>query len=219
MERTDNIAVLFDFDGVIMDTEKQYSTFWNKVGRNYLGLTDLEVLVKGQTLTYIYQKFFPKKIREQDEITIALNRFEETMDYEYVPGVLDFVNELHKQGIQTAVVTSSNVRKMESVYKIHPQLPALFDHILTAEAFEHSKPAPDCFIAGMKVCESIPETTYVFEDSINGLKAGLASGATVVGMTTTNPCNVVEPLCHYVLNDFTGFTLAQMLQIRKTTSK
>ena len=54
MDTMKNWAVLFDFDGVIMDTEKQYSDFWNRIGRDYLGLTDLEVLVKGQTLSYIF---------------------------------------------------------------------------------------------------------------------------------------------------------------------
>lgn len=215
MNVNDNVAVLFDFDGVIMDTEKQYSLFWNKVGRNYLGLTDLEVLVKGQTLTYIFRTFFPKKIREQEEITIALNRYEENMTYEYVPGVLDFVAELRKNGVRTAIVTSSNEQKMQSVYNAHPEVMTLFDHILTAEMFKHSKPAPDCFLQGMRVCRSAPKTTFVFEDSVNGLKAGLASGATVIGVATTNPREVVKPLCHYVIDDFTGFSLQQMLEINK----
>ena len=70
MDTMKNWAVLFDFDGVIMDTEKQYSDFWNRIGRDYLGLTDLEVLVKGQTLSYIFSTFFRGKIREREEIAL-----------------------------------------------------------------------------------------------------------------------------------------------------
>lgn len=55
---TSKIAVLFDFDGVVMDTESQYSVFWHKMGVDYLGISDLEDRVKGQTLKYIYDMFF-----------------------------------------------------------------------------------------------------------------------------------------------------------------
>ena len=44
-------AVLFDFDGVIVDTEGQYSLFWNKIGQDYLGDPAFGDRVKGQTLT------------------------------------------------------------------------------------------------------------------------------------------------------------------------
>ena len=50
MTETKNIAVLFDFDGVVVDTETQYSIFWHKMGVDYLGMEDLESRVKGQTL-------------------------------------------------------------------------------------------------------------------------------------------------------------------------
>lgn len=62
------IAVLFDFDGVVMDTEKQYSIFWHKVGVDYLSIDNLELLIKGQTLTYIHDKFFPGKEQEQKRL-------------------------------------------------------------------------------------------------------------------------------------------------------
>lgn len=217
MDTMKNWAVLFDFDGVIMDTEKQYSAFWNRIGRNYLGLTDLEVLVKGQTLSYIFSTFFRGKIREREEISKALNRFELEMDYEYVPGVTDFVEELKRNGVPTAVVTSSNELKMAAVYNSHPEVRTLFGPVLTADMFTASKPDPQCFLLGMKTCGSTPESTFVFEDSVNGLNAGMALGATVVGLTTTNPRKTVEPLCHYVIEDFKGFTLEKMLEIRKSS--
>ena len=49
MDNNRNRAVLFDFDGVVVDTETQYSVFWNKIGRKYLDMDDLEVRIKGQT--------------------------------------------------------------------------------------------------------------------------------------------------------------------------
>ena len=208
-------AVLFDFDGVIMDTERQYSLFWSRIGKEFLQMDDLDVRIKGQTLAYIFDTFFAGQAEKRAEITDALNRFERGMDYEYVPGVLDFVRSLTDKGVATAVVTSSNELKMAAVYKAHPEVKPMFGHILTADMFTRSKPAPDCYLLGMKVCGSTPETTLVFEDSVNGLKAGMAAGATVVGLATTHPREVVEPLCHYVIEDFKGFTLEKLNDVRQ----
>lgn len=215
MDTTKTIAVLFDFDGVIMDTETQYSIFWHKVGVDYLGMEDLESRVKGQTLVYIYDNFFAGKTAEQEEITAALNRFEQEMSYDYIPGVLDFIADLRSHDVKMAVVTSSNDQKMSAVYRAHPEVKTMFDRILTAEMFAHSKPAPDCFLLGMEIFGTTPETTYVFEDSFNGLKAGMASEATVVGLATTNSREDIAPLCHYVLDDFEGFTYDKLTQLHK----
>lgn len=215
MDTTKNIAVLFDFDGVVVDTETQYSIFWHKAGVDYLGMNDLENRVKGQTLVYIYDTFFPGKTREQEEITAALNRFEQEMSYDYIPGVLDFIADLRSHDTRLAVVTSSNDQKMAAVYRAHPEVKTLFDRILTAEMFTRSKPAPDCFLLGMDVFGTTPDTTYVFEDSFNGLKAGMASDAVVIGLATTNSREEIAPLCHHILDDFQGFTYDKMLQVHK----
>ena len=206
MAETKNIAVLFDFDGVVVDTETQYSVFWHKMGVDYLGMEDLESRVKGQTLMYIYDTFFPGMTKEREEITVGLDRFEQDMSYDFIPGVEEFIADLHRNGVKMAVVTSSNDKKMEAVYRAKPEIKSMF----TA-----SKPAPDCFLLGMEVFDTTPETTYVFEDSFNGLKAGMASGATVIGLATTNSREEITPLCHYVLDDFQGFTYDKLTELHK----
>ena len=58
MNTTKTIAALFDFDGVIMDTETQYTVFWDEQGRKYLNEEDFGRRIKGQTLLQIYEKYF-----------------------------------------------------------------------------------------------------------------------------------------------------------------
>lgn len=60
------------------------------MGVDYLGMEDLESRVKGQTLVYIYNTFFPGMIKEQEEITAGLDRFEQEMTFEFIPGVESF---------------------------------------------------------------------------------------------------------------------------------
>ena len=167
-------------------------------------------MIKGQTLRQIYDRYFAGMEKEQEEITEALNRFEAQMKYEYVPGVVGFMRELHTQGVKIAIVTSSNELKMANVYAVHPELKELVDRILTAEMFTRSKPAPDCFLLGAEVFDTVPENCVVFEDSFHGLEAGNAAGMTVVGLSTTNPAEVIRDKCKLVIPDFTSFGYEKM---------
>ena len=218
MDNTLCRAVLFDFDGVIVDTEGQYSLFWNKIGEDYLGDPGFGDRVKGQTLTYIYDKFFPDPL-VRPALTDALVRYEEQMTYDYVPGILDFLADLRRHDVRMAVVTSSNEQKMAAVYRHRPEIPALFDRILTAEHFRRSKPDPDCYQLGMRTLGTTPADTCVFEDSFNGLKAGMASGALVIGVATTNPREAIAPLSHRVIDDFRGFTYENLCDTLSNTNR
>ena len=198
------MIVLFDFDGVIADTESQYTYFWNKQGKDYLGLENFGHTIKGQTLVQIFDKYFNGMVKEQEEIVPNLNAFEENMSYDYIPGALEFMQELKAKGIRTAIVTSSNDIKMSKAYASHPELLELVDAVLTSEHFSKSKPDPECFLKGMDVLGGIPEETIVFEDSFHGIAAGRASGAFVVGLATTNKSEALAPLCDMVIDDFTS---------------
>lgn len=215
MDTTKTIAALFDFDGVIMDTETQYSVFWNEQGRKYLNEEDFGRSIKGQTLTQIYDKYFSGMTEVQQEITNGLNVYEKEMSYDYIPGVEAFLADLRKQGARIAVVTSSNEEKMQNVYNAHPEFKGMVDRILTGEMFAHSKPAPDCFLLGMEIFGISPENTYVFEDSFHGLQAGMTSGATVIGLATTNSREAIAGKAHYIMDDFTGMTYEKLLTITK----
>lgn len=214
MDLTKCVAALFDFDGVVMDTESQYSIFWNEVGKKYHPeYEEFGRIIKGQTLQQIYARYFAGMEKEQAEITEGLDRFEAEMKYEYVPGVVGFMRELHAHGVKIAIVTSSNERKMASVYAVHPELKELVDRILTAEMFARSKPAPDCFLLGAEVFGTTAENCVVFEDSFHGLEAGNAAGMAVVGLSTTNPAEAIAGKCARVIPDFTAFGYADMLAL------
>ena len=104
MDKTKCVAALFDFDGVVMDTESQYSIFWNEVGKKYHPeYEEFGKIIKGQTLRQIYDRYFQGMENEQVEITEGLNRFETEMRYEYVPGVAEFNPKFfHKKGALAA---------------------------------------------------------------------------------------------------------------------
>lgn len=206
MDTTKTIAALFDFDGVIMDTETQYTVFWEQRGLKYLNEVNFGRSIKGQTLAQIYEKYFADLPEARREISADLSVFEKEMSYEYIPGVESFIADLRHNGVKVAVVTSSNEEKMQNVYNAHPEFKGMVDRILTGEMFARSKPAPDCFLMGMELFGATPENTYVFEDSFHGLQAGMDSGATVIGLATTNTREAIASKAHSVIDDFVEMT-------------
>ena len=197
-------AALFDLDGVVFDTEPQYTVFWGAQCREFHPEhPGLEHEIKGQTLDQIYDAWFNGNLKViRPLLTDRLNAYEAQMDYRYVKGFEKFISDLREQNVKTAVVTSSNQQKMESVYRQHPEFKDLFDVILTSEDFEYSKPHPDCYLKAAARFGALPEECIVFEDSFNGLKSGRAAGMTVIGLATTNLAEEITPLCDQVINDY-----------------
>ena len=204
-------AALFDLDGVVFDTEPQYTIFWGNQCREFhpehLGL---EHEIKGQTLEQIFEAWFDGPLVSQRPlITERLNRYEQEMDYVYVKGFEQTMGLLRSHGVKTAVVTSSNRVKMENVYRRHPEFKGFFDAILTSEDFEHSKPHPDCYLKAAARFGVEPADCTVFEDSFNGLRAGRAAGMIVVGLATTNAPERIAPLCDVVVKDFSEYNVTR----------
>ena len=194
-------ALLFDFDGVVADSEKYYTGFWNGIGKTYLGREDFGLEIKGCTLVSIFDKFFPRIVWK--ELERKLDEQEAAMSYEYIPGVCEFVKMARARSYKTAIVTSSNLHKMQSVFSQHPELPAIFDRVFTSEDFTESKPSPHCYLKAMAFFGTEAQDSTVFEDSVNGLISGRNSGAKVVGLSTTNPADIVAQYSDIVVPDFT----------------
>ena len=209
-------AALFDLDGVVFDTEPQYTVFWGMICRQYHPEhPGLEHEIKGSTLTQIYDRWFSGPLAsERASITARLDDYEQQMHYDYIAGFEALVADLHRHGVKTAVVTSSNIPKMESVYRYQPRFKELFDAILTSEDFSRSKPDPDCYLKAAARFNVSPEECIVFEDSFNGLKSGRAAGMRVVGLATTNSAEAIAPYSDIQISDYNGVDTAFLLNFQ-----
>jgi HAD superfamily hydrolase (TIGR01509 family) len=205
-------AALFDLDGVVFDTEPQYSIFWGSQCRLYHPEhPGLEHEIKGQTLTQIYDQWFSGPLlKEQPIITQRLNDYEAQMHYDYIDGFEQLIADLHAHGVKTAVVTSSNLPKMQAVYRYQPKFRELFDAILTSEDFERSKPDPDCYLKAAARLGAQTSECIVFEDSFNGLRSGRAAQMAVVGLATTNPVDAIRELSDIQISDYRNMDFNQL---------
>ena len=211
MNKEKPIVALFDFDGVVVDTEPQYTLFWDEKGKKYHPeIPNFGHHIKGQTLIQIYKQFFREPEGLQDEITRQLLDYELTMHFEYIDGVVDFMKELREKGVKLAIVTSSNDAKMANAYREHPELKTMVDCIVTADRVTHSKPHPECFLLGAEMLGVEKDNCIVFEDSFHGIEAGNRAGMKVIGLATTNSAEAIAAKCALVIPDFTDFTFEKM---------
>lgn len=202
-------AALFDLDGVLIDSERLYTVFWDEIERIYpTGIPDFSVTIKGTTLPEILSLYPTEEIRA--DITRRLHEFQDNMDFPLLPGAIEFLDFLHGAGIPVALVTSSDSRKMERLFAKVPQLKDRFDVIVDASRVTRSKPDPQGYLIAAADCGADPADCIVFEDSFNGLKAGRASGARVIALATTHPAEKLAPFADMVVNSLAELTEADL---------
>ncbi len=206
--------MLFDLDGVLLDSEGQYSIFWEQMDHEYpTGIQQFASFIKGFHLARILNYFENEDVRQQ--VLDKLLEFERHMNYEFFPGALEFVKELRSAGIPMAIVTSSDHKKMQALYSQYPEFPTLFDKIVTGDMVTKAKPDPDCFLMGARQLGVDIKDCIVFEDSRNGLIAGRESGALVIGISTTLDRDTVGQLSDLTLNAVEELTVERMLEIQR----
>ena len=208
-------GVLFDLDGVVVDSESIYTQFWSDIDKLYpTGVENFAIAIKGNTLQRILADYFPDNDVKQD-ILERIKDFEINMRYKPFAEAIRFINELKRNQFRIAIVTSSSQKKMDNLYAQNPGFREMFDAVVTGDMVSHSKPDPEPYLLGAKAIGVAPESCYVFEDSISGIKSGIRAGATVIGLATTLPYDKIDGKAHLTINDFTGFHVGDMLSVEK----
>jgi HAD superfamily hydrolase (TIGR01509 family) len=205
-------CALFDLDGVLLDSEGIYSEFWTEIDRLYpTGIENFAQVIKGNTLDNILNSYFPRP-EMQAHISALLEAHEHTMVYRLFDSVPAFLQSLKQRGIPMAIVTSSNQDKMRSVYNCLPGFKDIFDAILTADDVTRSKPDPQGYLRAAAKLGFSPRNCIVFEDSIAGVQAGAAAGASVVGITTTNPAHRLTA-ADKIIDSFDNITVEDLIAL------
>ena len=201
------IYVLFDLDGVVIDTEPQYEIIWKVIGEKYRpDIKGLENIIKGTIMPDILSAYFSHLSEEEISRLIEMHdEFERNMTYPEIPGAISFIRSLKNAGIPTGLVTSSGDEKVMAVSKQY-HFDELFDTVVTAQRIKEGKPNPMCYLLAAEDLGANPSDCFVFEDSFAGIQAGAAAGMKVIGLSTTNPKESLQDKVIQVIPDFRGFT-------------
>lgn len=205
-------GALFDLDGVLIDSEKCYTLFWEEIEKTYpTGIPNYAYAIKGMNLETIIKNYDSQAVR--DDIVAKLMQFQNEIVYEPYDPQFKFLNELKDAGVPRALVTSSDNRKMDALFRQLPQLRTLFDYIIDGSQVERSKPDPQGYLIAADHIGVEPSLCCVFEDSLQGLKAGRAAGGKLVGVATTYPRDIVGPLCDVVVDSIAEMSLERFLAL------
>lgn len=207
-----NKGFLFDLDGVLIDSEKEYSKIWAQVNSEYpSGTANLESVIKGCTLDKILADHYPDK-EIQKKVVARLYELEGKMSYVYLPGARNLLEKLRQRGLPAVLVTSSNDDKMAHLDDEIPEIRSYFSFIVTANLIKKSKPDPEGYLLGASKISCRPSDCVVFEDSIQGVKAGQRAGAYVVGVAGTNSRDKLEPYSDIVVDSLEEIDLDSLLK-------
>lgn len=189
-------AVLFDLDGVLIDSEGLYTQFWDETEKLYpTGIEDFAHAIKGTTLDSIMSLFKPE---ERNDIMARILDFDSNLVYPMFPGALEFLDQLDGRGIPAALVTSSNPEKMAQLQRQYPDFLDRFGAVINGSMVSRGKPDPEGYLLAAKLLGKDPEECVVVEDSLQGVRAGRAAGCEVWALTTTLGAEILSPETPYL---------------------
>lgn len=199
-------AVLFDMDGVVVDTQHSVSEFWFRLAAQHqVELTPalFDQHIYGVPALHTLKTVFTTLTPDEVEAVLAdLADYEAKLAYSEIKGVTQFLRNLKQHHIPTALVTSAQPPKVRDVVD-QLGLDGLFTAYVTASDIQKGKPAPDCYLLGAQRLGIAPENCVVFEDAINGVKAAVAAGTYCVGIRTENGAALTASGAQLVIPDFT----------------
>jgi beta-phosphoglucomutase len=184
-------AILFDMDGVIVDSLHYHYLAWNKMfgdrggkvskhtvllheGRNSSEILPILMEESGILIPEVEWEIFINKKREYYRSIVNLT---------YYPKVFETIAELRKRGFKTALVTASAKKNMEQ--SINGERQKLFDVIITAEDVSKAKPNPDPYLKAQELLGVSVEQCVVIENAPLGIESAKNAGMKCIAVETT----------------------------------
>lgn len=182
MKRSD-IAVIFDMDGIIFDSERLVLDCWERIGEKY-GIPDIgEVFMRcigtnrvrtRQIVDEHYGKTFPYEKFSAESSAL----FHEVTEKEGLPikaGVREILTYLREEKIPLGLASSTRIAVVTQELK-DAGLYEYFQTVVGGDLLENSKPAPDIYLMTCERMGVLPEKTYAIEDSYNGVRSAYSAG-------------------------------------------
>lgn len=214
--------VIFDMDGVIIDSEPIYSIVYDKIFKmlnvniskeersSFVGLSAKKV--------WLYVKEKGRLSETVDELLeikekVYFETFTSCREYHKpISGVVQLLEALKRNGISLSIASSAN-RDMVNFVIDKLGLRSYFDYIISGEEVIHGKPEPDIFLKVAENYDELPNRFTVIEDSENGVKAAKLAGMKCIGYKNINSGNQDLSSADLIIEEFNKISIDKILEL------
>lgn len=215
-------AVIFDMDGVIVDTEPvhRYAYFQHFDELNVLVTDEMFATYTGNSTRNVFQKLkstFEINCEVEDLIqrkrAIFNDAFDTKEDLYLIEGVENLIKNLHASGFELIVASSASKVTIERVFKRF-HLHQYFSHIVSGEDFPKSKPHPAIFEHAASLSKFPKNECIVIEDSWNGIEAAVAAEIFCVGYNSEHSKLQDLSKSNVIVNHFDELTIERIKNLK-----
>lgn len=187
------IALLFDMDGVVVNSNPVHCEAWLRYNRRFGIETTPEMLHRmyGKRNDEIIRDYFGEQLSDAEVFAhgaakerLYREMVGEQVEESLVPGIREFLSRYRQY--PAAVATNAEPANVRFILDA-AHLGQFFRAVVDGHQVSKPKPAPDIYLRAAEILGAKPEDCVVFEDSYTGVQAGLAAGMQVVGLRTTHP--------------------------------
>ncbi len=213
-------AVIFDMDGVLVDSNPAHFKAWQDFGQRYGIEIDEEIYhkyINGRRNDEFLEELYPGRWSEEERLRISAEKeafFREhyVKDVLPVPGTVAFVENLARLGIPLALATSAPKENAELITG-RLGIARCFSAMVTGHEVKAAKPDPAIFLEAARRLGVPPSQCVVFEDSPAGVAAAVRAGARCVALATSVPAEkLLAEGARLALADFEGVDAEALLE-------
>ena len=202
-------AIIFDLDGVIIDSMKLHVKLEKAVCKKYRISAPASIWRKfigwkiEEIFKYLVTNYSEKEIDIKQMVRDKVTRLKlANKKIREVAGAIKFVKQARHILKKTVLVTSSEKEFTDLILKKF-NLKDSFDLVITAKDFSRGKPDPEAYLKAVKLLKVKPGECIVIEDADNGIISAKAAGCTVIGITTTLPKEkLIKAGANYVIKNY-----------------
>ena len=213
-------ALIFDFDGLILDTETTLLRSWEEIYSEYgisVSLPEWAGLLGTSTDPPEAYEIIEKHIGEPiDRESIRARRTQRELELlkseEVMPGVVDIIVEARARGLRLGVASSSD-RKWVDGHLMKLGLHAHFESIRCADDVSRTKPSPDLYLAVLRDMGLRPDQAIAFEDSFHGVEAVKKAGIFCVAVPNYVTRHLPMPEADLTVNSLSEMELEAYIQM------
>jgi HAD superfamily hydrolase (TIGR01509 family) len=215
-------TVIFDMDGVIIDTEPVHNYAFN-IHFKQLNIDispEMYASFIGNSTKNIFERLRVQFNLADDVTTLVETKrnlfndaFDSKDDLYLLDGVEDLIKDLHSNGMQLVLASSSSTVTIHRIFTRFG-LHKYFTHIVSGEDFPKSKPHPAIFLKAAELAQTSVENCIVIEDSTNGIKAAKAAGIYCVGYDSFHSKMQDYSFADMVITDFKELSFEKIKSLR-----